>query len=208
MYILIADDDITSRFMLNSLLKKQGYRVVEACNGLEAWEIMQQKEHPMLVILDWVMPEMDGIEVCHKIRSIKTDEPPYIIMLTSQDKKENIIEGLAVGANDYISKPYHQGELQSRVSVGIYTLDLQSKLVTNVRELKNALDHIKILQGIIPICSFCKRIRNDQNYWEQVEEYISKHSGAAFSHGICPTCLKKEYPEFAEKILKKSEMKQ
>ncbi|NUM35366.1 MAG: response regulator transcription factor [Candidatus Brocadiae bacterium] len=205
MHILIADDEITSRVMINSLLRRQGHTVVEAYNGLEAWEIMQQKDHPKLVILDWVMPEMDGIAVCQNIRSMKTDEPPYVIMLTAQDSKDDIVRGLAVGANDYIGKPYEPKELQARVSVGVYTLELQSKLAKKVRELEEALEHIKILQGILPICSFCKRIRNDHNYWEQVEEYIIKHSSVTFSHGVCPDCLKKQYPDIADKILKKSE---
>ncbi len=207
MHILIAEDDFTSRFMLKNILQKQGYDVIDVCNGLDAWEIMQKPDHPQLAILDWIMPQMDGIEVCRKIRSLETNDPPYIIILTTRDSKEDIVAGLAVGANDYIGKPYHREELQARVSVGIYTLGLQAKLTAKIRELEEASAHIKTLQGIIPICSFCKKIRNDQNYWQQVDEYISSHSKAEFSHGICPDCLKEKYPDIAFKILQKLEHK-
>ncbi|MFH1114902.1 MAG: response regulator transcription factor [Pseudomonadota bacterium] len=196
MRILIAEDDFTSRKMLAAVLKKNGYAVVETANGAEAWEELQKPEAPRLVILDWMMPIMDGLEVVRRVRSLENDHPAYILMLTVMDRKTDIINGMNAGADDYLTKPFHPEELRARVEVGRRMVQMQEKLAAQVRELRHALEQIKVLEGIIPICSFCKKIRNDQGYWDQVEEYVAKHSEATFSHGICPDCIKKHYPEF------------
>ncbi len=188
MRILIAEDDVTSRRMLEAMLVKWGYEVVIACDGNEAWAILQTEHAPKLVILDWMMPGMDGVEICRKVRQDIEDSPFYLILLTMRDSKEDIVSGLRAGANDYISKPFNREELNARVHVGERVIELQSALATRIKELQEALAHIKTLQGIIPICSYCKKIRDDQQYWQQLESYISLHSGAQFSHGICPEC--------------------
>ena len=198
MKILIAEDDITSRSLLKVLLTKRGHQVVATENGAEALQVMQQPDAPPLAILDWLMPEMDGIDVCRRVRALETDRPPYIIMLTTKGEKTDIVAGLEAGADDYLPKPYDSGELHARIDVGRRLIDMQTILVGKIEELREALDHIKTLQGILPICSFCKKIRDDQGYWSQVEGYISKHTDAQFSHGICPECLKQHYPEFAK----------
>lgn len=188
MRILIAEDDFTSRRMLEAMLVKWGYEVVIACDGNEAWDILQTEHAPKLVILDWMMPGMDGVEICRKVRQDIEDSPFYLILLTMRDSKEDIVSGLRAGANDYISKPFNREELNARVHVGERVIELQSALATRIKELQEALVHIKTLQGIIPICSYCKKIRDDQQYWQQLESYISLHSGVQFSHGICPEC--------------------
>ena len=198
MKILIAEDDITSRSLLKVLLTKRGHEVVATENGAEAWQAMQQPDAPPLAILDWLMPEMDGIDVCRRVRALETDRPPYIIMLTTKGEKTDIVAGLEAGADDYLPTPYDSGELHARIDVGRRLIDMQTILVGKIEELREALDHIKTLQGILPICSFCKKIRDDQGYWSQVEGYISKHTDAQFSQGICPECLKQHYPEFAK----------
>ena len=104
----------------------------------------------------------------------------------SKLEKDNVVIGLESGANDYIRKPFDQEELHARVRVGERVLELQFKLAKRVKELEDPLSQIKTLQGLIPICSYCKKIRDDQNYWQQLESYISQHSQAVFSHGICP----------------------
>lgn len=198
MKILIAEDDFTSRSLLKALLIKRGHEVVATVNGAEAWEAMQKPDAPPLAILDWMMPEMDGLDVCRHIRALETDRPPYIIMLTTKGEKADIIAGLDAGASDYLPKPYDSGELHARIDVGRRLIEMQTILAGKIEELREALDHIKTLQGILPICSFCKKIRDDQGYWTQVESYISKHTDAQFSHGICPGCVKQHYPEFAK----------
>lgn len=195
MRILIAEDDFTSRSMLSAVLKKAGHEVVETLNGAEAWAEIQKPDAPRLIILDWLMPEMDGPEVLKRVRALGHEHPPYIIMLTSKAEKADIINGLNAGADDYLSKPFDFGELRARVDVGRRMVELQEQLATQLRKLRQALDHIKTLQGIVPICSFCKKIRDDQGYWDQVEVYVSKHTNAEFSHGICPECMDIHYPD-------------
>lgn len=198
MRVLIAEDDLTSRSILSALLKKSGHTVVETTNGTDALDAMQQPDAPRMAILDWMMPGMDGLTVVRRIRELKTDQPPYLIMLTAKGKKSDVIVGLDAGADDYLVKPFDTGELQARIEVGRRIVDLQMRLAEQVRALRQASKHIKTLQGILPICSFCKKIRNDKGYWDQVEAYVGKHSQAQFSHGVCPECMKIHYPEYDE----------
>ncbi len=203
MLILIAEDDLTSRTVLEAVLKKEGHDVVCAVNGGEAWTLMQRSDSPTLAILDWMMPEMDGPELARRIRSRQTQLHPYIIMLTTKDDKSDIVAALEAGADDYLTKPFDTGELRARVDVGRRTIALQEALAAQAEELRKALDDIKTLSGIIPICATCKKIRDDNGYWNQVEVYIRNHSDACFSHGICPDCmakfeeqLRQDKPEF------------
>ncbi len=191
MQILIVEDDSTSRSMLSAVLKKYGHEPVEAVNGFEAWEVLQNPDAPRLVILDWMMPEMDGMEVLRRVRALPDARPPYILMLTSKTDKVEIIAGLDAGANDYLPKPFDAGELRARVEVGHRMVEMQDALTEKIGELQLALDHIKTLRGIIPICAWCKKVRDDDGYWSQVEAYIAKHSAASFTHGMCPDCHKK-----------------
>ena len=199
MRILIAEDDSTSRTVLTAVLKKQGHEVEATVNGAEAWQAMQQPDAPALAILDWMMPEMDGPEIVRRVRTLQTDRPPYIIMLTSKSEKDNIVKGLQAGADDYLAKPFDPGELHARVNVGRRILELQDAMANKVQELQKALDDVRTLRGIIPICANCKKIRDDQGYWNQVEAYVRDHTEAEFSHSICPECMKELYPEFVRK---------
>ena len=199
MRILIAEDDLTSRSMLAAVLRKAGHEPVETVNGLEAWEALQQPDAPRLVILDWMMPEMDGLEVVRRIRAVESDRPPYILMLTTKTDKAEIVAGLDAGANDYLGKPFDAGELRARVEVGHRLVEAQDALARKIGELQRALAEIKTLRGIVPICASCKKIRDDAGFWQQVEVYVRDHSEAEFSHGICQECMKKLYPEFVDK---------
>ncbi len=191
MRILIAEDDLTSRTVLEAVLKKEGHEVVTAANGGEAWALMQRSDAPSLAILDWMMPEMDGPELARRIRGHQSQRHVYIIMLTTKDDKSDIVAALEAGADDYLTKPFDTGELRARVDVGRRTIALQEALADQAEELRKALDEIKTLSGIIPICATCKKIRDDNGYWNQVEVYIRNHSDASFSHGICPDCMAK-----------------
>lgn len=199
MKVLIADDDLTSRNVLSSILKKLGCEVVATVNGVEALAAMRQQDAPRLAILDWMMPEMDGVEVCRQLTANRMDQPPYIIILTTRDKKEDIVAGLDAGANDYLTKPFSVAELRARIGVGRRMLEMQAQLASTITELREALNHIKTLRGIVPICAKCKKIRDDKGYWERVEVYVTRHSEAQFSHGLCPDCMEAMYPGFEPK---------
>ena len=138
MRILIAEDDLTSRIMLSDLLGKWGYEVMSVKDGLAAWEVLQSPDSPRLVILDWVMPSMDGLEVIQRVRARNNEQPPYIILLTSRDEKGDVLSGLETGANDYIKKPFDRDELYARILVGRRTVDLQ----TNLFETQQILAHL------------------------------------------------------------------
>ncbi len=191
MRVLIAEDDRTTRHGLHAALTRWGYDVLLACDGNEAWQVLQREDAPPLVILDWLMPGMDGIDVCHKARRNSRLQPLYIIMLTVKESKSDIVEGLEAGANDYVIKPFDLQELRARVGVGERMVELQSQLADRVSELEESLSQVKQLQGLLPICCYCKRIRDDRDYWQQVEIYVTEHSQAQFSHTYCPDCHEK-----------------
>jgi sigma-B regulation protein RsbU (phosphoserine phosphatase) len=195
MKVLIAEDDVTSRMMLKAILTKWGYEVVETSDGDEAWQVLQREDAPRLAILDWVMPGISGDELCRKVRQRSPLRPIYIILLTVRRDMADVIAGLEAGANDYVRKPFDREELRARVRVGERVVRLEATLFKRIRELQDAMAHIKRLQGILPICTYCHRIRTDKESWERLEEYISQHSDAEFSHGICPECLEKHLPE-------------
>jgi DNA-binding response OmpR family regulator len=146
MKILIAEDDYTSRLMLSAALEKLGYEVDAVENGRAAWEKMQRPDAPALVVLDWLMPEMDGLDVCRHIRAIAVQRPVYVIMLSSRAEKDSLVEGLDAGADDYIAKPYNLEELRARVNVGRRILELQIRLaeeekLRGVLEMAGAVSH-------------------------------------------------------------------
>ena len=138
MRILIAEDDFTSRTVLSSVLKKSGHEVVETVNGVAAWHALQQPDAPRLVILDWMMPEMDGLDVLRRVRAQQTDQPPYIIMLTAKGGKADIIAGLDAGADDYLTKPFDAGELRARISVGRRMIEMQAKLEDALQKINES----------------------------------------------------------------------
>jgi CheY-like chemotaxis protein len=188
MRVLIAEDDEISRTLLETVLSKLGFDVVATSNGKEAVEVLKQEGAPSLAVLDLMMPEMDGIEVSQWIRQSANYVETYIILLTARSSKEDIVRGLAAGANDYLTKPFDISELHARIKVGAQVVELQHRLAARVIELEQAIEKVKRLQGLLPICSHCKRIRDDDNYWQAVDHYITQHSEAVFSHSICPDC--------------------
>jgi sigma-B regulation protein RsbU (phosphoserine phosphatase) len=206
--ILIVDDIGKNIQVLGSILLTEGYAISYATNGRQALEMIESEDFD-LILLDIMMPEMDGFEVCRRIKLMPGKKNIPIIYLTARTQKQDVVEGLTMGAVDYITKPFNSAELKARVATHLQLkeardiiaekniqLEAHNERLNKLnRELKDALEKIKTLEGIIPICCICKNIRDDQGYWERIEEYVTKHSDAMFSHGICPECRKKHYPD-------------
>ncbi len=191
MWVLAAEDDADERCIIESWLTKWGYEVLAVENGNQAWEVFQHENPPCLAVLDWVMPGIDGVSLCQKIRKSIIDFPIYLILLTGLADQDNIVRGLDAGANDYITKPFDADELRARVQAGRRVVESQLTLAERVREFEEAFLHIKRPQGMVPTCSYCKKVRDDQKHWHEIETYIVEHSELEFTHGVCPECEEK-----------------
>lgn len=177
MKILIAEDDAVSRLILEKTLANWGHAAVAAETGSKAWALYRAGEF-RLVISDWMMPELDGLELCRKIRSLDRKDYTYVILLTAKTDKSSYLEGMEAGADDYLTKPFDAEELRVRLRVAERILTLQADVET--------------LRGIIPICAWCSKIRDDDKLWQSAEAYLRKHAEVDFSHSICPECRERQ----------------
>ncbi len=198
MRILVAEDDKVTRMRLEKVLSQWGFEVETCSDGETAWQRLCEPDPPRLCLVDWQMPEMEGVELCKRVREKFPEEYFYLIILTARQGTDNLIEGLAAGADDYVTKPFIGRELRSRINVGVRVIGLERMLATKVMQLERALDDVKQLRGLLPICSYCHKIRNDEDYWEQVETYITRFSDVEFSHSICPSCYEKHVKPMLE----------
>jgi len=196
--VLICDDDLTSRKILESILPIWEYEPVSTENGMEALEKMQEPDAPKIAIIDRIMPGMDGVEVCRKLRLMDVEIPHYVILLTVLGSKKEIVEGLEAGADDYISKPFDSEELRARLNVGKRIVELQETLSQRMKELQETINQNKSLRGLLPMCSHCHKIRDKFDQWHPLDVYVTEHSEARVSHGICPDCKSKYYGELFE----------
>lgn len=176
MRILIAEDDPVSRTKLAALLAAQGHTVTATEDGMEAWGAWQIAQ-PRVVVSDWAMPELDGLDLCRRLRAHQAEHYTYFMLLTASGGRDNFLAAMEAGIDDFITKPVDPAELRARLAVAERILGLREEL--------------HALEGLLPICSYCKRIRNDRNEWSSLEGYIEKRSNAEFSHGVCPECYRK-----------------
>jgi DNA-binding response OmpR family regulator len=187
--ILLAEDDDIARRTLSQYLTRWGFTVMAARDGNQAAEMLSSDDAPPIALLDWMMPGMEGIEVCKALRQ-QADRPyTYLIFLTGKVNKDEIAAGLEAGADDYVTKPCDMTELRARLRVGERIVTLERDHARQVISLQEALDQVNKLKAMIPICAWCKRVRDDADYWHSIEEYLLRHSGSDFTHGICPSCL-------------------
>jgi DNA-binding response OmpR family regulator len=195
--ILVVDDNPDNLRLLAGILSERNYKIRLAPNGERALATIR-KEAPGLILLDIMMPVMDGFEVCKQLKQDKETAGIPIIFISALNETVEKVKAFSLGGVDYITKPFKSEEVLARVKTHLTLRYLQLELERKNAELQKAMDEIKTLQGFIPICASCKRIRNDEGYWEQIETYISNHSEAQFSHGCCDECAKKLYPELIE----------
>jgi phosphoserine phosphatase RsbU/P len=174
MNVLLVEDDAVSRRIFQRNLARHGHGVVHACDGIEAWEVLQ-REPIRIVVSDWMMPRMDGLELCRRVRGRPDVNYMYFIMLTARLGDENYREAMAAGVDDFLTKPLDPEELEIRLRVAERILGY----ATQLRQLRR----------LLPICLYCKKIRDDRNSWQKIDEYIHQHTGTDFSHTICPDCF-------------------
>jgi phosphoserine phosphatase RsbU/P len=185
---LVADDDRPTALRLTRTLERWGLEVTMVHDGAEAWSTIQADATVGLAILDWMMPGADGPELCRRVRADASRAHLYLLLLTARDSRTDMVAGLDAGADDYLVKPFDLEELRARVHVGRRVLSLQERLLERVAELEAAATKIRQLHGLLPICSYCKKVHTGTDYWQQVEHYVAAHSEVQFSHGICPSC--------------------
>jgi DNA-binding response OmpR family regulator len=171
--VLIADDDAISGLALAAKLKKLGHEVIVTKNGRDAW-YAYRTNNPQIVITDWIMPVVDGPDLCRMIRADARVQYTYIIMLTASESKDNYIAGMNAGADDFVTKPFDAEGLKARLRVAERVLNLQST--------------VDQLEGLLPICSYCKKIRDGNNAWQPVEDYVEHRTDTSFEHALCPDC--------------------
>lgn len=186
--VLIADDDLVHCKMLAKMLTPLGLDIEIHHDGEAAYASLLANP-PHVAILDWNMPGVDGVEICRRLRAQTKKAPTYVLMLTGREDIADLVLALEAGADDYLAKPAQKDELRARIMNGLRMIDLQLTLARRVQELEEALANVKMLQGLLPICSYCKSVRNDDNYWQKVEAYFAEHADVRFSHGICPGCF-------------------
>ena len=168
MKVLIAEDGGVARKILETNLKKWGYEVLATQNGSQAWDELSKKDAPNLAILDWLMPDLTGPEICKKVRDIEADKYTYIILVTARGQKDDIFEGFAAGADDYLTKPYDKQELFWRLKVGERILRLQGSLKKKTNKIEEVINDFKLIQSMIPACKECERSRDIENFLDKL----------------------------------------
>ncbi len=185
--ILIVDDTPENLQMLSDMLISQQYNVRLAPNG-ELALLNARNTPPDLILLDINMPGMSGFEVCEKLKADPSTADIPVMFISALNEARDKVEAFRLGGVDYITKPFSFREVLARVSTHLKISHLQKQLTARIAELEEALSQVKQLEGMLPICSYCRRVRDDHDYWQQVETYIADRTDASFSHGICPDC--------------------
>lgn len=196
--ILVVDDTPENLHLIVDSLTPEGYEVRPVPSGALALSAARLLP-PDIILLDINMPEMDGFQVCRALKSDEQLKEIPVIFISARDETFDKVKAFRVGGADYITKPFQLDEVMARVQTHLTNYRLQRERKQMIADLEEALADVKTLSGLLPICAHCKKIRDDQGYWGQIEEYIQEHSNAQFSHGICPACIDQLYPELKNK---------
>ncbi len=189
--VLIAEDHDAARTALRSLLEWKGFSITSVANGDEALEVLASDSPPSIALLDWEMPGMTGPEICRAVRNSQKGPYIYLIIITAREGEEGIAEAMGAGADDFVRKPFGIPEVVARIRNGQRMVRLERSLAARIGELEHSLEESRQLKRLLPICCYCKSIRNDSDYWQQIESYLHEHTGTDFSHGVCPNCMEK-----------------
>jgi PleD family two-component response regulator len=189
--VLVAEDDEKTRKALVFLLQRHGFAVTLANDGQTAFEILVSPDPPQIALLDWEMPRLDGLHVCRAVRTLPAKNYTYMIMVTARDQAADVLAAFAAGVDDFLSKPVDGSQLLARLRCGERVLSLEDRCLQRIKELEAALEEVRQLKRLLPICMYCKKVRDDGDYWQEIETYIHTHTGTDFSHGVCPSCLEK-----------------
>lgn len=197
--VLVAEDDEQTRTALAFLLQRHGYAVTVANDGQAALETLLAPDPPHVALLDWEMPRLDGLHVCRAVRAIPANRYTYIIMVTARDQAKDVLAAFATGVDDFLSKPVDSAQLLARLRSSERVLALEERYAQRIAELEKALEEVRRLKRLLPMCMYCKKIRDDGDYWHEIEAYIREQTGTDFSHSICPGCmdsmLKRDLPD-------------
>ncbi|MHB8108440.1 MAG: response regulator [Syntrophorhabdaceae bacterium] len=190
LHVIIASDNIRIIHDIETLLDNRGYEPVIIRDLDKLLHFVESGKGPFLVIIDDRMQDLDATLFFRHVRSMHNPMKPYVLLIAP----ENISHKFPM-TDDFLNFPLTLAELDARISLGMRIMELEKQLSSRTTDLKNAANKIKRLNGLLPICSHCKKIRDDKGYWNELEKYISDHSDAEFSHAICPGCLHDYYPE-------------
>ncbi len=199
--VLVAEDDEKTRAALVFFLQRYQFDVTVVTDGQAALEILLSSDPPQLALLDWEMPRLDGLHVCRAVRTLPRSvyRYTYIVMVTAHDRPNDVLAAFAAGVDDFLSKPADTAQLLARLRCGQRVLGLEERCQQRIADLEKALAQVRQLQRLLPICMYCKKVRDDGDYWHEIEAYIREHTGTDFSHGICPSCMqsviKRELPD-------------
>lgn len=197
--ILIVDDTPANLDILFRYLSRQGFKVLVARDGESAINQARYSQ-PELILLDVMMPGIDGFETCRRLQEDQETAEIPVIFMTALSEVKDKLRGFEAGGVDYVTKPLEHLEVLARINTHLTISRLQKELKRKNQALQDALDKVKVLSGLIPICANCHKIRDDQGFWHRVETYIREHSDATFTHGICPDCTRSLYPEVADAL--------
>ncbi len=189
--VLVAEDDEKTRAALVILLQRHGFDVTVANDGQAALEVLVGENPPHIALLDWEMPHLDGLHVCRAVRTLPKSyyRYTYVVMVTARDQTNDVLAAFAAGVDDFLSKPVDAAQLLARLRCGERVVNLEERCQQRIADLEKALDEVRQLKRLLPICMYCKKVRDDGDYWQEIDAYIHAQTGTDFSHGICPTCM-------------------
>jgi phosphoserine phosphatase RsbU/P len=186
--ILVVDDDAVTRSTLESVISGAGWSPVAIDDPELALEILTGADAPPIALIDWQMPTLSGLDLCRRVRAADVTARPYLIFVTGNSTSNDIVTGLDAGADGYMTKPIAANELQARVRAGLRTFALQQELRTRLQEAEAQSARNRPLRELLPMCVYCRRIRDEQQHWSTLEQFLTEKTDVRFTHGFCPTC--------------------